>query len=123
MTLTSRIGTLVGVNRHSTEGGMNGLFAQSVLVLDDDDEGMRDLIELLEDAGADVVLAATGAEALKRIEAYTVTGAIIAPHVSDAETIRVVDKLSELDVPVVVRTPVVETTRDMVMELTRLLVR
>jgi hypothetical protein len=43
--------------------------------------------------------------------------------VSDAETTRVVDKLSELDVPVVVRRPVVETTRQMVLELTRLLVR
>jgi CheY-like chemotaxis protein len=103
---------------------MKGLFEQNVLVLDDDDEGMRDFIELLEDAGADVVLAATGAEALKRIEAYTVTGAIIAPRVSDAETTRVVDKLFELNIPVVVRTsPVVEPPRQMVMQLTRLLVR
>jgi CheY-like chemotaxis protein len=102
---------------------MKGLFERRVLVRDDDDEGMRNFVELLEDAGADIVLAATGAEALKRIEAHTVTGAIIAPRVSDAETTRVVDKLSELDVPVVVRRPVVETTRQMVLELTRLLVR
>jgi PleD family two-component response regulator len=54
-------------------GGMKGLFERRVLVRDDDDEGMRNFVELLEDAGADIVLAATGAEALKRIEAHTVT--------------------------------------------------
>jgi len=51
-------------------------------------------------------------------------GAIIAPRVRDAETTRVVDKLCELNIPVVVRTsPAVEPPRQMVMQVTRLLVR
>jgi DNA-binding response OmpR family regulator len=82
---------------------MAGLNGQRVLLLDDAADLERYLIRHLEDAGAEVVVARSGKEALDLLQVFTFTGAIVGQHLQDREAQLAVRRLRSLGVAVVVR--------------------
>jgi DNA-binding response OmpR family regulator len=82
---------------------MAGLRGQRVLLLDDAADLERFLTRHLEDAGAQVVVARSGKEALGLLEVMTFTGAIVGRHLQDREAQLAVKRLNALGVAVVER--------------------
>jgi DNA-binding response OmpR family regulator len=82
---------------------MVGLAGQRVLLLDHAADLERYLIKHLEDAGAEVVVARSGREALDLIQVFTITGAIIGRNLEEREAQLAVRRLHSLGVAVVVR--------------------
>jgi CheY-like chemotaxis protein len=80
-----------------------GLSGQRVLLLDDAADLERYLIRHLEDAGAEVVVARSGKEALDLLQVFTITGAIVGQHLHDRDAQLAVRRLHSLGVAIVVR--------------------